>query len=85
MADQLVLSPSLELSPTDFVAAWNADPAYRTLAELRLSFAEIKGFDPSLLNIAIEIVTAIGTSVVINVVSSATYDLIRKLLEKKGR
>ncbi len=85
MADQLVLSPAIDLSPHDVITAWNADPTYRSLAELRISSAEIRGFDLPLINTAIEIAVAISTPVAINVVSSAVYDLIKTLWEKQGK
>jgi hypothetical protein len=82
MAYQIALSPELGLTPADFVTAWNADSECRKLAEVRLSPpAAGTSFDPTIMNVAIDLLIALGT----NVTSSAIYDLVKKLLEKKGK
>ena len=74
---QIALSPDLGLSPADFVAAWNEEAEARTNGEARLTEATSKGyFDP--------LTTAIVIGVVTGIAGNTIYDLIKKVLVKKG-
>jgi hypothetical protein len=78
---QLVLSPELGPSPTDFVTAWNDDPHLCSQAEAHLSSSKSSTyFDPSLLSMSIDFVIGVG----IGLTSSALYELIKQLLQKRG-
>lgn len=46
MEYQLALPPDLGLSPVDFVAAWNASSAYRTIAQSSLASSTSAQYDP---------------------------------------
>lgn len=74
----IVFSPELDISSEDFAAAWNEIPECREAAEARLS--ETRRFDMDF--------TAGVMTVVLGMVGSASYDLIKtliaKVLERKG-
>jgi len=72
----IVLSPNFELSPTEFVAVWNEEEEYRTVAVARLLPAAHQQYD---INLFAEIVL----SLVINIASSTMYDLIKKALARR--
>ena len=78
MPIQLTLDPSLELSPTEFVPAWNADPRTDDLATAELSStagaATAEG-DVILLRTA---------QTAIPVGAAALYDLIQDILLQQG-
>jgi hypothetical protein len=80
MQYRLVLPPELGLEPADFVATWNDEQETRYVAEARLSPASSRRFDPTLATVAIEL--AIGVSS--GVASAGIYDLIKKVVAKKG-
>jgi len=72
---QLALSPDLDLTAEAFIAAWNAAPEARALAEAHLSTAKgTNFFDPLLTTVLL----GIGT----NVASSAIYDVIKAVIER---
>jgi len=78
---QLTLSPEIGLSSTDVVTAWNDDPPLRSQAEAHLfSSRSHVYFDPSLLGMDIDFVIGVGA----DMTSSALYELIKQLLQKRG-
>lgn len=78
---QLVLSPELGLNPTDLVSAWNNDPHLHTQAEAHLFSPKSSAyFDPGLLSMGIDFIIGVGAGLT----SSALYELIKQLLEKRG-
>jgi len=74
---QIVLHPDLGLSPSDFICAWNEEEETSTKGEAYLASSESKTFDPALME-------AIVLSITTGIVSSALYDLIKRVLAKKG-
>lgn len=72
----LVLAPDFELSPTEFVAIWNAEQECRATAVARLIPPASQQFDFTLF-------AGIALGVVTNVASSALYDLIKKVVTKR--
>lgn len=44
----LMISPDLDLSPSDILAAWNADATARDLAQIHLTQSQTKLYDPIL-------------------------------------
>ena len=74
----VVFSPELDISPEDFAAAWNEIPECREAAEARLS--ETRRFD---LDFTVGVM-----AVVLGMVGSASYELIKvliaRVLERKG-
>lgn len=73
----IALSPDFDLSPTEFVAAWNAEQECRTVAIARLVLPVSQQYD---FNLFADVLLAL----VMNVTSSALYDLIKKALAKRG-
>lgn len=69
--------PDLELSPTQFVAAWNEEKECRDAAVARLVPPASQQYD---LTLFAEIVL----SLVINMASSTIYDLIKKAVARRG-
>ena len=76
---QIALSPDLGLSPADFAAAWNADPASRAVAEASVDRSASEQYDPFLIAGAV----AVLSGVAVNIVSSVLYDLIKQTLAKR--
>jgi hypothetical protein len=68
----IVFSPKLDINPEDFADAWNEIPECREAAEARLS--ETRRFD---LNLTAGVVT-----VLLGMVGSASYELIKTLIER---
>lgn len=77
---QIALSPELGLSPQDFITGWNETPECRALAHADLGESTSAQYDPLLAGAAV----AVLGSLALNVVSNALYDLIKKVLAKKG-
>ena len=74
---EIILSPDLEISPTDFAAAWNESASENNAGEARVVTAKGAQFDPTLIA---TIVISIGTGAASNIIS----DLIMKVLDKRG-
>jgi len=72
-AYQLILSPDLNLSPSEIVAAWNADAQASTIATVRLAPSKAKQFDPTLLEGVVTLVSAVGVGILTN----AIYDVLK--------
>ncbi len=73
----LALDARLGLSPADFVALWNADPA-REVGTAALEQAVPKGFDAGLAAIALQV----AGSVALGVISNAIYDLFKQAVAR---
>ena len=73
----IALSPDFELSPTQFVAAWNEEKECREVAVARLIPPASQQYD---FNLLAEIVLGLA----INITSSTLYDLIKKALARRG-
>ena len=74
MDGQIVLSPDLGLAPADFVAAWNEDAECRSVAEVRLPDESVQ----------YDLTTGIVLGIFTGIAANALYDLIKKVLVKKG-
>ena len=74
----LALDARLGLSPADFVALWNADPAAREVGTAALEQAVPKGFDVGLAAIALQVVGNIALGVISNVI----YDLLKQAVAR---
>jgi hypothetical protein len=72
-AYQLVLSPDLDLSPSEIVAAWNADAQASAVARVHLVPSEAKQFDPTLLEGIVTLVSTVGVGILTN----AIYDVLK--------
>ena len=79
MDTQLALAPDLDLTPADFVAAWNETPECRAVAEARVEAAAGTQYDP----LTAAAVVAVLGSIAVNVASNAIYDLIKEALAKR--
>ena len=55
----IAIDPNLDLSPDDFIAAWNGTPACRALAEAQLTTLSPEGFslDPQLVQRGLVLLT----------------------------
>lgn len=81
MNDQIVLSPSLDLTPSELAEAWNDTSDYAQLAHAQLSATPGTAYtDPTLLT---TVITLAGT-VSIGVATNALYDVLKHALLKKG-
>lgn len=74
----LALDARLGLSPADFVALWNADPAAREVGTAALEQAVPKGFDAGLAAIALQV----AGSVALGVISNVIYDLLKQAVAR---
>ncbi|MEO6890615.1 MAG: hypothetical protein ABI324_16640 [Ktedonobacteraceae bacterium] len=75
---EIVLSPKLPISPTEFAAAWNELAETRTLGEAHVEQTRGALYDPTL--IATILITVLGGAAA-NVISG----YIMKVLEKPGK
>jgi hypothetical protein len=73
----IVLPPDVGLSPTDFVADWNAEKECRSVAVAHPAPPANQQYDYSLFA---DILLGLAT----NVASSLLYDLIKKALARRG-
>src|SRR4051794_39295105 len=73
----IVLPPDLGLSPAEFVAIWNEDEECRAAAVARLVPPASQQYDFNLL-------ADILLGLMMNIASSALYDLIKKALARRG-
>jgi hypothetical protein len=73
----IAFSPDIELEPADFVAAWNDDTEAHSQASASLSLLSSAHYDATIL-------TEVFLSVTTGVVGNALYELIKKILLKKG-
>ena len=74
---QIALSPDLGLSSADFIAIWNEDTETHAITEARLVPSSSTQYDPTLIA---AILLSIGTGIAGNTL----YDLIKRVLVKKG-
>jgi hypothetical protein len=79
MEYQLVLSPELDLSPYEILAAWDADPQACAAAEARIDTPMVKSFDPLLVAGVVAFVTTVATGVLTDLLS----DVLKNALAKK--
>jgi len=79
MEYQIVLSPNLHISSTDFVYAWNGDTETRTKAEAQLASPDAANFNP-MVDMAMVVLNNVGWGLATN----ALYDLIKGVLVKQG-
>ena len=79
MEYQLALAPDLDLTPADFVAAWNETPECRAVAKARVEAAAGTQYDP----LTAAAVVAVLGSIAVSVASNAIYDLIKEALAKR--
>lgn len=75
---QLLLSPYVECTPTDFMNTWNAETAMRSVAQAQLTPSTQRSYDP-----LTDLVMLVLTNVGLGLGTSALYDLIKKVFEKK--
>jgi hypothetical protein len=79
MEYQIVLSPNLNITPSDFVDAWNEDTETHTKGEAQLASPGTANFNP-MVDAAMIVLTNVGWGVATN----AIYDLIKQVLVKQG-
>ena len=80
MEYQLVISPSLGITPGDFVEAWNEDGEMQAAAQARLVPSANRAYNDPLLDAVWLIVSTLGGGIATN----ALYDLIKQTIVKKG-
>jgi hypothetical protein len=78
---QIAISPDLDISPEEFVNAWNENDVARTFAEAHLSQAKgTQFFDPMLVTVLI----SVGTGVASNLLTDIIEGVVQQLRNKKG-
>jgi hypothetical protein len=80
MPIKLAIDPSLQISPRQFAADWNADLRTDDLAKADLQSAGFDGIDPDLG----EIILLMTRQAPIPVAGAALYDLIKDIVVKQG-
>jgi hypothetical protein len=80
MEYQIALPPELGISPSEFVAAWNAEPEQRAVAEARVTPMPGAQFDPALGN---EMITLV-IGVLAGLATEALYDLLIQAFTRQG-
>jgi len=80
MEYQLIFSPRLDLTPNDFMTAWNAETPTRTIAQAHLTSGKSQSYNP-----LVDLVSLVLTNVGLGLGTNALYDLIKKSFEKKGQ
>jgi len=75
---QIALHPDLNLSPADFVKAWNDTPECREMAKANLDEPTSAQYDPFA-----AAAVAVLSGVAIGVAANALYDRIKKVFIKK--
>lgn len=78
MEYQLIFSPRVDLSPGDFVAAWNAETTMQEVAQAGLTPGQAQTYNP-----LVDLVSLVLTTVGLGLGTNALYDLIKKPFEKK--
>ncbi len=78
MEYQIALSPNIDLSPAEFVTAWNATDETHSVAAASLIPSTRTNYDP----ILTEVVVTLGT-IGIGIVTNALYDLIKQIIVKQ--
>jgi hypothetical protein len=80
MPVKLAIDPSVQVSPRQFAADWNADPRTDDLATADLQSTGLAGIDPDLGDIVLLVTTQ--TSMAVS--GTALYDLIKDIIVKQG-
>ena len=80
MPIQLAIDPSLQVSPTQFAADWNADPRTDDLATAEVSSTAGAGYDPGLG----DVILLRTPQTAMPVGGIALYDLIKDVLLELG-
>lgn len=75
-----LLDPSLGIDGQALAAAWNANPRRRAAAKARVGASRHKSFDPALAELA----TLVLIPMLVNLSTSALYDMIKLLLIEQG-
>ena len=77
---QIALDPRLDLSPAEFVTAWNETPECLAAGKADAATAINKGFDPALATAVATVVSSVMAGIAANIF----YDLIKDALARKG-
>lgn len=78
MEYQLILSPRVELTPSDFVAAWNAETTTQSVAQASLTAGAAQSYNP-----LVDLVSLVLTNVGLGLATSALYDAIKQVVKKQ--
>ncbi len=81
---QLVFSPRLNITPGDFVDAWNEDDTTRTIAQASLAPTSGRAYNDPLLEAAWLLVSTVGTGMLTNALYDLVKNRVKNLLVKKG-
>jgi hypothetical protein len=77
---QIALPPELNVSPAEFVAAWNATPQCRAVAEAHMAQPKSVQYDPALVAAGLAVLAGLASGVAGNALS----DLLKELLFRQG-
>lgn len=80
---QIALPPDLDISPADFVTAWNETEACRAAAEATLSTQKGAAFDPTL-DMAIFLLSTVSIGLATNAIYDLLKEALRKAQDRKG-
>ena len=81
MEYQLVFARDLNVTPADFVAAWNEEVSTQEVAEAQLIPSPTKSFNAPV----VDIVLLVVNSVVLPIGTSALYELIKSVVIKEKK
>src|SRR5438132_1023107 len=79
---QLMVSPDLDLSPSEIATAWNADAQASTLAQAQLAPSQAKQFNPAV-DMIVALMTSVGAPVSLGLLTNALYDVLKGAVMKK--
>ena len=83
MEYQLALPSDIDLSPTDILAAWEADAQANTLAAAKVVAPTVKSLDPTLVAGIVAFVTTVGTGVLTHMLSDVLMEALKKKFGEK--
>jgi hypothetical protein len=79
-AIRILLDPELNLSAQEVATTWNSDPTLGTTVQLVPAPDDPTSFDPALGELALMVLGSVG----LNVLSSALYDSIKMMLNRRN-
>lgn len=86
MEYQIAISPGLDISPNEFITAWNETPKCQEIGIARLDEAEVKRIDyplPSELMQTLIFLGGVAGGIALDVVKDVIQEQITKFFEKK--
>lgn len=85
MEYQLVLSPDIDLSPSDIQAAWEADTHARMVATVKIVASTSRTLDPTIVEGIVTFVSTVAAGVLTNLLTDVLKDALEKKSGAKGQ